>query len=259
MDTDPLHDEQLAIVDGLLQRQLEPAEYEGFLIVSSRFVDRFGGTRIGGLAQIFRTDLQEGRDALAASLRQVAARIGSYERFAADYPVTIIPPLPAFPLFEIVGIERIRQEVYRTLDSRSAAISHIEATGRLPERALPCEAVLRHTPRAHWCSYERWPDPRATRQALQILPAWSDCEARATLRAAAIQGLAFVPYSDDPDDPGTKGLEFHGYFFEGITEDHGASGLSGQAVQICVFGAPAVALLERWSAREARWVPVYRR
>jgi hypothetical protein len=259
MATDPLYDEQLAIVEELLRRKLEPSEYEGFLIVSNRFVDRFGATRIGGLARVFETARREGREALAASLRKVAARIGSYERFAADYPVTIIPPLPAYPLFEVVGIETILDVVYRTLDSGSAAISHIKATGQLPERPLPREVVLRHTPKAHWCSYERWPDPQATLEALQIMPGWSDCEARATLRAAAVSGLAFVPYSDDPDDAGTKGLEFHGYFFEGITEDHGATGLAGQAVQICVYGSPEVALLERWSAREGAWVQVWRR
>lgn len=181
MCQDPLQDEQLAIVEGLLGRRLSVAEFEGFLIVSSRFVDRFGGTRIADLAKVFRTNLREGREALAASLSQVARNLGSYERYCELYPVTIIPPLPAYPLFRIVGIESIQEFAYRILDGGSRDLSHIEATGRLPDRALPREPVLRTVPKAHWCAYEKWDSPEETRSRLQILPNWSNCEARATL------------------------------------------------------------------------------
>lgn len=91
MYKDPLQDEQLAIVEGLIGRYLSATEFQGFLIVGSRFIDRFGGTRIADLAKVFRTDLQEGREALAASLSQVARNLGSYERYCELYPVTIIP------------------------------------------------------------------------------------------------------------------------------------------------------------------------
>ena len=202
---------------------------------------------------IFRTDCRAGRDALAASLRRVARNLGSYQQFSDSYPVTIIPPLPAYPLFEILALETFQDAVFRTLDSRSAAIAHIKATGHLPELALPAEPVLRRTPKAHWCAYEKWQSPQATRSSLQIRPEWSDCRARATLASSAIKALAFVPYSDDPDDPETRGLEFHGYFFEGRAQDHEAAELPGKAVQICVFGQPQVAALEEWNDADGAW------
>jgi hypothetical protein len=94
-----------------------------------------------------------------------------------------------------------------------------------------------------------------TRQALQILPAWGDCKVRATIRTEAISGLAFVAYSLDPNDPGTMGLHFHGYFFEGVTQDHDEAPdqLEGNAVQICVYGEPEVAVLEEWSEPGQQW------
>jgi hypothetical protein len=68
MEDDPIHDEQLAILGALLGRPLSEIEYEGFLIIGSRFVDRFGNSRLGDLAKIFETDRAEGRAALASSL-----------------------------------------------------------------------------------------------------------------------------------------------------------------------------------------------
>ena len=246
MEDDPIHDEQLAVLQGLLGRELSKLEYEGFLIVGNRFVDRFGYSRIGNLASTFETDRLEGRAALASSLSQVAKTLGSYERFATEYPVTIIPPLPAFPLFPIVGIENIRPQVYRILDSKSPEVAHIRSTGRLSLRPTPSEPVLRTTPRAHWCAYEKWATPEETRRRLQILPGWSDCQARATLATKSIADLCFVAYSVDPNDTETRGLHFHGYFFEGLTQDHDELDYPGDAVQVCVYGEPEVVVLEEW-------------
>ncbi len=37
------------------------------------------------------------------------------------YPVTIIPPKPAFPQLKIIGIENIETNIYRVLDSNGRA------------------------------------------------------------------------------------------------------------------------------------------
>lgn len=251
MENDPIHDEQLGILQDLLGRFLASSEYEGFLIVGNRFVDRFGCTRIANLARIFRTDTQVGRDALAASLSKVSENLGSYAEFAARYPVTIIPPLPAFPLMPIVGIEQIVEVVYRVLDSR--ATGYIRAAGKLPPRIAPTEPVLRTTPRGHWCAYDKWDTPEETQQALQVLPQWSDCRARATIHSSAIKRLSFVPYSVDPNDSWTKATGFHGYFYEPLTEDHDELDYSGNAAQIGVYGEPRVESLETWDENRRRW------
>jgi hypothetical protein len=256
MEDDPIHDEQLAILGTLLGRALSDIEYEGFLIVGSRFVDRFGNSRLGDLARIFETDRAEGRAALASSLARVAKTLGSYARFAAEYAVTIIPPLPSFPLFPIVGIEMIRPVVYRVLDSRSAGATHVGSTWRLPPLPKPSEPVLRRTPRAHWCSYEKWDTPEETRERLQILPGWSNCEMRAVIATKSIADLAFVAYSVDPNDLETRGLDFHGYFFEGLTRDHDELAYAGDAVQICVYGEPKVSVLEKWDSVTAEFRPM---
>jgi hypothetical protein len=78
---------------------------------------------------------------------------------------------------------------------------------------------------------------------------------RATLTTKAISGQVYVPYSDDPNDPGTKGLTFHGYFFEGIAQDHDELRYPGKAVQVCVYGQPEVAVLEEWQVAESAWRP----
>jgi hypothetical protein len=85
-----------------MERWLTESELQGFLIVGNRFVDRFGHSRIGELQRVFHTDCPDGRRALAVSLAHVAANLGSYEQFARAFPVTIIPPLPAYPLLQIV-------------------------------------------------------------------------------------------------------------------------------------------------------------
>lgn len=258
-ENDPIHDEQLAAVEELVGRPLSPMEYEGFLIVSNRFVDRFGNSRIDNLAKVFDTHRIEGKKVLAASLEKVAGNLKSYENFAERYPVTVIPPRPAFPLFPIVGIENIRAAVYRILDSRSPSVQSIKAVRRLPLRELPVEPVLRASPHAHWCSYQKWNTPEETRQFLQILPEWSNCETRATLKTESIRDLTFVAYSQDPNDPETRGLRFHGYFFEGLTQDHDEYRYSGDAVQICVYGEPPVEILEEWNPALKAWQIVFQR
>jgi hypothetical protein len=254
---DPITDGQREVVEGLLGRPLAPAEREGFLIVSSRFVDRFGGSRIGELENVFCTRVAQGREALAASLARVFATVGSYADYERDFPVTISPPLPAFPLFPIIGIRSIRDVVYRVLDRGGTDVAHVKATGHLPERAKPAGVVSRTKPWGHWCSYEKWATPAETRRELQVLPQWGNCEARATLTAAAIEGLAFVAYSVDPSDQATKGGAFHGYFFESRVQDHDQLDYEGTALQICVFGAPAVAQLEEWNEPQQRWLTVW--
>ena len=190
------------------------------------------------------------------SLLKVADDLVSYDEFAARYPVTIVPPLPAYPLFPILDLASFQPEVYRILNSaKPEAVRHIKATGRLPLIPRPGEPVLRKTPRGHWCAYERWATPDDTRRALQILPDWSDCAVRATLDARDLDGLAYVAYSVDPNDPVTKNLTFHGYYYEGVAQDHDDAPFEyeGDAVQICVFGEPAVRRLEEWDAARGEW------
>ena len=71
---------------------------------------------------------------------------------------------------------------------------------------------------------------------------------------------AYVAYSVDPNDPDTRGLAFHGYFYEGITQDHDDApyAYQGGAVQICVYGEPAVQRLETWSDRARCWEETWR-
>ena len=248
--------EQLEIVEGLVGRALTSAELEGFRIVYPRFIDRFGGTRLPELQHVFRTHLPAGRAALAESLQRVTQSLGSYDDFAARYPVSIIPPLPAYPLFPIVGIASFQRSVYRVFSSTNIpALTHIRSTGRLAPIAQPAEPVLRSVPRGHWCAYEQWASPDETRRGLQILPEWSDCCARATLATSDIEGNAFVAYALDPNDPETRGLAFHGYFYEGLTQDHDDAPYDypGQAVQICVFGDPPIQVLEEWRAESETW------
>lgn len=260
-DEDEFEAEQRRIVEMLLDRPLDPREIEGFRIVYPRFIDRFGGSRLGELQRIFRTDTAEGKFGLAASLLRVADQLGSYDEFAANYPVTIKPPQPAYPLFPILHLSTFQPTVHRVLGSNNArALSHIRETGRLPLIPQPQEPVLREPPQGHWCAYESWASPEETGNALQILPKWSDCRMRATLDAVDLHGLAYIAYSIDPNDPDTRGLTFHGYFFEGVTQDHDDAPYeyTGDAVQICVYGSPRVKYLEEWNAAATRWETTWR-
>ena len=64
-----------------------------------------------------------------------------------------------------------------------------------------------------------------------------------------------MAYSVDPNDSNTRGLTFHGYFYESITQDHDdvPYEYEGGAVQICVFGAPEVLCLEEWNPDAKAW------
>ena len=254
--------EQLDIVTALLGRPLSGRELEGFRILYPRFIDRYGGTRLADLQRIFCTDAREGKEALAASLRKVADDLGSYDEFAAAYPVTIVPPLPAYPLFPILHLSSFRPTVYRVLNrSNRDLLTQIVSTGRLPLAPHPAAPVLRRTPRGHWCAYEAWATPDETRQALQILPAWSDCAARAIIDTRNLEGQAYVAYSVDPNDADTRGLTFHGYFYETVTQDHDDAPYEydGDAVQICVYGEPQVEGLEEWDTVSERWEKTWTR
>ena len=97
----------------------------------------------------------------------------AYERL---YPVTVIPPNPAFPQLKILGIETIETCLYRVVDSNALVRGtseftkvYIQRTGRLPEVPIQAVPVLRSKPVYHWCSYEKWDTPDITREALQIL------------------------------------------------------------------------------------------
>jgi hypothetical protein len=171
---------------------LKAAPGSRFRIVYPRFIDRFGGARLGELQRVFSTDDQAGKRALAASLIRVADDLGSYDEFAAKYPVSIIPPLPAYPLFPILLLETFQPLVLVNSGSQKA-LNHIKVSGRLAAIPHPEAPVLRQTPWGHWCAYKKWATPGETRRALQIEPAWSDCAARATLDSRHIQDLASSP------------------------------------------------------------------
>src|ERR1700733_12899477 len=117
-EPDQITDEQVRVLFTLLGSPVWGEELEGFLVVCSRLVDEFGGHRTQELADIFRTSTTpEGRDVLRQSLRHMNRWVGGLAGYESRYPVTIIPAMPAFPLFKIVGIDRITQTLFRVLDS----------------------------------------------------------------------------------------------------------------------------------------------
>lgn len=258
---DPIEKEQLAILRRLLADELTEAAKEGFLIVGPRFVDEFGNHRTSELRNVFKTESKNGRRALRLSLERMRDVVGGISGFEERFPVTIIPPRPAFPLFKIVGIETFVQHVYRVFDSAAAAPTrelardYVVRTGRLPPVPRQRRPVRRTKPHLHWCSYRKWPTPEATARALQILPSWSDCRLRATLDGIAIRSAAYVAFNGDRHDPADKRLRFFGYYYEPITQDHPA--LPGGGLQIGVEGAPAVAVLEEWSGKV--WKTIWQR
>jgi hypothetical protein len=74
-----------------------------------------------------------------------------------------------------------------------------------------------------------------------------------TLATGRFSFLTIRAYSVDPNDPETRGLDFHGYFFEGLTQDHDGLDYPGDAVQICVYGEPEVAVFEEWDANQGQF------
>lgn len=257
-EEDPITEAQVEVVSSLLDGMLTESALEGFLIVCSRFVDEFGNHRTDELANIFQTQRVEGRQALLDSLEFINNWVGGMDSYIRLYPVTIIPPKPAFPQLKIIGIENIASKVYRILDSKDKVYQTYESlygyilrTGKLP--ALPKQKVpvLREKPYYHWCSYEKWDDPESSREGLQILPEWSDCELRATLLTANIKRSAFVAFNGDKLDPSDSKLSFYKYFYEPLAQDHPEH--SGGGSQIGVEGEPPVEMLEQWDKGSQKW------
>lgn len=285
-ESDPITDEQVRVLFTLLGSPVLDEELEGFLIVCSRLVDEFGGHRTHELADIFRTSTtSEGRDVLRQSLRYMSRWVGGLAGYESRFPVTIIPARPAFPLFKIIGIDRITPTLFRVLDSHTTVGSpgepvkqFIARTGRLPGVPRQVRPVRRSKPWFHWCSYSAWESPSATREALQILPEWSDCSLRASIPASHVSRSTFLSFNgdrpilltfdEDPDpnknedpDPNKKRkkprrLKFVKYFYEPVAQDH--EPLSGGGLQIGVAGAPHVSVLEEWSEGQHKWNIVWR-
>jgi hypothetical protein len=277
-EPDPITDEQVRVLFTLLGSPVLDEELEGFLIVCSRLVDEFGGHRTHELADIFRTSAtSEGRDVLRQSLRYMNRWVGGLAGYESRFPVTIIPARPAFPLFKIIGIDRIAQTLFRVLDSHTTVGNpgepvkqFIARTGRLPGVPRQVRPVRRSKPWFHWCSDSARESPSATREALQILPEWSDCSLRASIPAASVSRSTFLCFngdrpilltSDEDPDPNKKRkkprrLKFVKYFYEPVAQDH--EPLSGGGLQIGVAGAPRVSVLEEWSERQHKWNIVWR-
>jgi hypothetical protein len=260
-DDDPITREQVGILNDLLAGRLTEEALEGFLIVASRLVDEFGNHRTAELAKIFKTESPAGKDVLRASLEHVCRWAGGMEGYASRYPVTVIPPRPAFPLFKIIGIDKLADRLYRALDSRATVHptgetikDYVIRTGRLPAVPRQRHPVRRSKPRFHWCSYEAWVSPDATRDALQILPEWSDCRLRATLPTYNLKHSAYVAFNGDRYDPENSKLRFYKYFYEPLAQDHPS--LTGGGPQIGVEGSPSVTVLEEWDDDVSRWEPL---
>jgi hypothetical protein len=257
-EDDPITRAQAETLALLLGGTLTESALEGFLIVAPRFVDEFGAHRTAELARIFRTDRPEGRRALLASLEHVRSRLGGMAAYEQRYPVSVIPPRPAFPQLKIIGIETIADRLYRVLDSRATAYptselisDHIVRTGRLPAVPRQRHPVRRTKPRFHWCSYDCWGSPDETRRALQILPEWSDCRLRALLLTTSVARSAYVAFNGDRNDPEDSRLRFYKYFYEPLAQDHPP--YEGGGPQIAVDGAPRVELLEAWDEHAGGW------
>jgi hypothetical protein len=269
---DPISDEQVGVLVALLDGSVSDEELEGFLIVCSRLVDEFGGHRTHELADVFRTSTPEGRDVLRQSLRYMNRWVGGLAGYESRFPVTIVPARPAFPLFKIVGIDRIAPTLFRVLDSHATVGSpgepvkqFIARTGRLPGVPRQVRPVRRSKPlRFHWCSYNAWESPLITREALQILPEWeSDCSLRVSILASHVSRSTFLTFNGDtdsgaadPDKGRTKRLKFVKYFYEPVAQDH--ESLPGGGLQVGVAGAPRVSVLEEWSKRQHKWNIVWR-
>jgi len=85
----------------------------------SRLVDEFGVRRTHELAGIFRTSTHEGQDVLRQSLRYMNRWVGGLAGYESRFPVTMVPARPAFPLFKIVGIDRIAPILFCVFDSHA--------------------------------------------------------------------------------------------------------------------------------------------
>ncbi|WP_298619361.1 hypothetical protein [uncultured Zoogloea sp.] len=262
-EDDPLSREQYDVLEGLVGELLTEAAVEGFLIVCSRFVDEFGGHRTAELARIFHTDKLEGKQALIRSLEHMRDWVGGMVGYERDYPVEIIPARPAFPQFRIVGIETLAPCLYRVLDStrtvsgenKEPFIDFIARTRSLPAVPKQRRPVRRTKPNFHWCSYDAWATPHATREALQILPTWSDCRLRATVLTEDVRRSAYVAFNGDRHDPEDEKLRFYGYYYEPLAQEHPE--LPGGSVQIALEGGPRVHRLELFDEGAGVWREVF--
>jgi hypothetical protein len=262
-EPDPITDEQVRVLFELLGGSVSDEELEGFLVVCSRLVDEFGGHRTRELADVFRTWTPEGRDVLRQSLRYMNHWVGGVAGYESRFPVTIIPARPAFPLFKIVGVDRIASTLFRVLDSHASVRGtgepvgqFIARTGRLPGVPRQSRPVRRSKPWFHWCSYTAWESPAAAREALQILPEWrSDCSLRVAIPASYVSRSTFLAFNGDTD-PDNARLKFVKYFYEPVAQDH--EPLPGGGLQIGVAGAPRVSILEEWSELQHKWNIMWR-
>jgi hypothetical protein len=263
-EDDPITREQAETLALLLDGSLTEKALEGFLIVCSRLVDEFGNHRTEELSKIFRTNTPEGRCVLLRSLEYVNDWVGGMEAYKRLYPVTIIPPNPAFPQLKIVGIEMIETVLYRVMDSNAVVRGtseftklYIQRTGRLPGVPVQTVPVLRSKPLYHWCSYEKWDTPALTQAALQILPEYeNNCQLRVTIITSSLTESTFMAFNGDRYDPSDSKLRFYKYFYEPVTQDHPA--LTGGGVQVGLDGAPPVETLEEWDELSKTWNVLWR-
>lgn len=261
-EDDPISREQYDVLESIVGDLLTETAVEGFLIVCSRFVDEFGWHRTDELRRVFRTDQAAGRVALVRSLEHMCRWVGGMDGYLRDYPVDT---RPAFPQFKILGVETLGPLLYRVLDSTRTVsrsdseplASFIARTGHLPSVPRQRHPVRRTKPNFHWCAYEAWSTPDATREALQILPQWSDCSLRATIRTSDIKGSCFVTFNGDRQDPDNHKLRFYRYFYEPTAQDHPE--LAGGAVQVGVTGGPPVQTLELFDGRDGAWRTLFQR
>jgi len=260
-EDDPITREQADILISMVGDRLTESALEGFLIVCSRFIDEFGNHRTSELTKIFKTHTVEGKQALVASLEHVNNWVGGMEAFERNYPVTINPSNPAFPLFKILEIELLTPILFRvlnsngTLNSNESLIDYIIRTGKLPAAPKQTEPVSRTKPQFHWCSYGKWESPELTRNALQIFPKWSDCQLRATILTADLEEPCYVAFNGDEIDLENPELRFYKYFYELRAQDHPE--LEGGGLQIGVEGAPQVQLLELWNLKREQWEVIW--
>lgn len=267
---DPITAAQMETLANLLGDQWSDKARDGFLVTSGRFVDHMGNDRTAELAALYQTHLPHGRSALRRSLETLLEFVGSLHQFERDYPVFINDPqrgsVPAFPQLPVLGIEQITPALYRVVDSNAAAHEtgeplrdFISREGRLPFLPPPPRLVLRQKPVIHWCSYERYDSPSATRSALQILTEYdNDCTLRATLPTAGLDGSVYVAFNGDtkyPDYEPGQSMAFVSYYVEMKTQDH--PDLPGGGLQVGVFGSPKVSLLETWIEPENRWSTIW--
>jgi hypothetical protein len=264
---DPITAAQVKTLASLLGEQWSEKARDGFLVISGRFVDDVGADRTRELGVLYRTHLLRGRVALRRSLEALLDSVGGLVQFEHDFPVFINDPergsLGVFPQLPILGIEEITSKLYRVMDSKAAVHEtgellrdFIMREGKLPYLEPPARFVLRKKPRIHWCSYECYASPLATRSALQILSTWNtDCKLRATLSTAGLEGTAFVAFNGDSRYSDNTPGAFAGYFVELKAQDH--PDLPGGGLQIGVVGGPAVAALEEWTDVENRWTTIW--